>query len=956
MHVRQWANLKEAVVEIINRRLVRVNPPTAGFQRPAFTEAFILLCQVCAGILLAINFVSLIFHPNTETGFYCIGYAVSLVILFTLSHVNRKGHTSLSGAILLGLMTILPAVLLTNQDLDRSLIVYVIPILAASFIFKPGISIFVAITAILSYSINYWIYQPVYSYNYLMPILSAFSATASLLFSVQWDRLISRRLDQEIVYKTLVDTSPNAILASDLNGIITMVNPRMVEIHGYSNADEMIGRSIMILVENVDWERTVGQVRQTIETGRTTGVRYRFMRKDGVTYPGEVTSGLIRDEQGKPKGLIFISRDISDLVKAENDLQQSQQYFREITEGIREYVWLQERDTGRMLYASPAAIFMWGMTIDEINENPLILLDRIHPQDRAAVHLAYKNMELNYQPANIEFRMLHPEGDEVWVWARIYPVRDESGMVVRYTGIAEDITHRKLTERALMRSEEKFSRAFQISPDPLTISRLRDDVYLEVNQGFTRLSGFLREEAVGKKVTDVGVWVNPLEREQIKQKLIADGGCQNVEVTLRMKAGDIRNALISARLIQIDGEECILMITRDIHDQKLAELALKSSLRRIEQQVQKLTALRQIDAVILANFDLRRAMEEILSTVKRALEADAARILVPQPGCESQQDWKFATLAWVGDTPIDDLSLRTELYLPDAELAAITGQAVYRLGFNGFGPEHGNGHRNDIAPERGPAGYRGYACTPLLYKGQLKGVLEVFYKDEREVDPEWTEFFGSLSMQLTIAIHNADLYDRMELAAKDLASAYEETIAGWSHALELRDKETKGHSERVTDLTVRLALVLGMQEADIPHLRRGVLLHDIGKMGIPDHILLKPGPLTEDEWIVMRQHPVYARDLIAPIPYLAKAVDIPYYHHEKWDGTGYPCGLKGEEIPLMARIFAVVDVWDALTSDRPYRGRWPEQKVWDYLFAQSGHAFDPHVVDAFVRLLKGENE
>ena len=174
---------------------------------------------------------------------------------------------------------------------------------------------------------------------------------------------------------------------------------------------------------------------------------------------------------------------------------------------------------------------------------------------------------------------------------------------------------------------------------------------------------------------------------------------------------------------------------------------------------------------------------------------------------------------------------------------------------------------------------------------------------------------------------------------KELFQAYDKTIEGWSRALDLRDKETEGHTQRVTEMTVKLAKAMGINDSEIVHIRRGALLHDIGKMGVPDAILHKPGPLNDEEWKIMRQHPQLAYDMLSPIAYLKPALDIPYCHHERWNGKGYPRGLKGEEIPLAARIFAVVDVWDALASDRPYRAAWPKEKVLEYIRVRIGTAF-----------------
>ena len=192
----------------------------------------------------------------------------------------------------------------------------------------------------------------------------------------------------------------------------------------------------------------------------------------------------------------------------------------------------------------------------------------------------------------------------------------------------------------------------------------------------------------------------------------------------------------------------------------------------------------------------------------------------------------------------------------------------------------------------------------------------------------------------------------LQHALNNLQDAYDKTIEGWVIALDLRDKETEGHTKRVTEMAVRLAKELQCTEEEIVHIRRGALLHDMGKMGIPDEILQKPGPLSTVEWDVMRRHPQYAYQMLSPISYLNQALIIPYYHHERWDGSGYPHGLKGEEIPLFARLFAIVDVWDALSSDRPYRKRLPPKEVIEYLKAESGKLFDPQIVEIFLSFVK----
>jgi HD-GYP domain-containing protein (c-di-GMP phosphodiesterase class II) len=244
-----------------------------------------------------------------------------------------------------------------------------------------------------------------------------------------------------------------------------------------------------------------------------------------------------------------------------------------------------------------------------------------------------------------------------------------------------------------------------------------------------------------------------------------------------------------------------------------------------------------------------------------------------------------------------------------------------------------------------------YFGVPLVAKGWVKGVLEIFHRTALDPDAEWLDFLEALAGQAAIAIDDAQLFENLQRSNAELALAYDATIEGWSRAMDLRDKETEGHTQRVTNLTVQLAHMAGMSSEQIAQVRRGALLHDIGKLGVPDSILLKPDKLTDEEWAIMRRHPRYAYDMLSSIDYLRPALDIPYCHHEKWDGTGYPRGLQGEQIPLAARLFAVVDVWDALRSDRPYRAGWPEERVLEHIRGQAETHFDIRAVEIFFQVL-----
>ncbi|MBL8050401.1 MAG: GAF domain-containing protein [Anaerolineales bacterium] len=358
-----------------------------------------------------------------------------------------------------------------------------------------------------------------------------------------------------------------------------------------------------------------------------------------------------------------------------------------------------------------------------------------------------------------------------------------------------------------------------------------------------------------------------------------------------------------------------------------------------ENQIRRLTTLREIDTAITSSLDLRITLNIILEHLLTKMGVSAASFLIFNPDSQmldslaasgfQNQESTQASIS-IGD------GLATQILLNRKSI-----------------------HIKDLSNETNQdktENFVSYYALPLFSKGTTRGVLEMYFKKTFTPNDDWIEFVQTLAGQATIAIDNAQLFENLQRSNQELSLAYDTTLEGWGKALELRDKETQGHTHRVTNLTLELAQRMGIPDSQLTHIRRGALLHDIGKMGVSDNILRKPGALTEDEMNEMRKHPKYAYELLYPIPYLRAAVDIPYCHHEWWDGNGYPRGLKGEEIPLAARIFAIVDVWDALLSDRPYRKAWNQKDTCKYILDLSGKQFDPRVVSEFQRILDMEPE
>lgn len=412
-------------------------------------------------------------------------------------------------------------------------------------------------------------------------------------------------------------------------------------------------------------------------------------------------------------------------------------------------------------------------------------------------------------------------------------------------------------------------------------------------------------------------------------------------VSLPIRSGDVTVGVLcvcipSARQVAIEQ----VHLLESLAEMGGAALHRMSLYEETTRQLEHLQALHRIDQAISASMDMRVTLGILLEHVATQLKVDATDVLLLNPHTlilEFAAGRGFRT----------NLSQSARIRLGES----LSGRsALERRAMQSDDLALINEHPQ-FAALWAAEGFVGYYGLPLIAKGQVLGVLEVFQRTPLVSGQAWVDFLEALAGQAVIAIENGQLFERLQRSNFDLAIAYDATIEGWSRALDMRDKETEGHTQRVTDMTERLARAMGLNDAELVHIRRGALLHDIGKMGVPDDILFKPGPLTDDEWNVMRLHPQYAYEMLAPIAYLRPALEIPYCHHEHWDGSGYPRGLSGESIPLAARLFAVVDVWDALCSDRPYRKAWPKDKVKEYIRSLSGTQFDPQALSLFLRTM-----
>jgi PAS domain S-box-containing protein len=511
----------------------------------------------------------------------------------------------------------------------------------------------------------------------------------------------------------------------------------------------------------------------------------------------------------------------------------------------------------------------------------------------------------------------------------------ESGEVEGIITIIEDITQREALLRSVHQNEELLRSV--VTNAPLILWSIDQNGIFTLSEGTILIKlGLSPGEIVGQSIFEVYKDFPEIiesTRRALAGELVVTQS-QVGELTFDVRYSPIWDS--SGR-----GVSGVIGVSLDITEQKQAEI-------QIEKQFRRISALHKIDIAIINNLDITTTLNVLLDEVIDQLAIDAASILLLEPDTQSLHPAAARGFLHCpecrGDRPAS--GARQKVAEGYAGLSVLFRQKIYIPDL----PEQiSSWQQNNACWEIEK--FVSYIGLPLIAKDQVKGVMELFSRSPIRPNQDWLNFLNILTGQVAIAIDNATLFRELQRSNQNLSLAYDSTLEGWARALELRDKETEGHSQRVLHLTVELATEMGIAEEDIIHIRRGALLHDIGKMGIADSILQKDGPLNDDEWNIMRMHPVYAYNLLSPIPYLDRAMEIPYCHHEHWDGSGYPRGLKGEEIPLAARIFSIIDVWDALNYDRPYRKAWPKDKISAYLREQSGKQFDPAVVEVFLRIV-----
>ena len=659
---------------------------------------------------------------------------------------------------------------------------------------------------------------------------------------------------------------------------------------------------------------------------------------------------------------------------AVTELKKAERQYRSLVEQLPAVTYMVQLGApGRTVYISPQIEAMLGVSPQAWMADPGLWKRVIHPEDREWVVGEIQRRDAEGHPLDLEYRMVAIDERVLWVRNQSVVVRDAEGQPLYSHGVLFDITGRKEAEGEILRRSLELDALYRIGKEmarlaePAQILEMILTLVGEVldNRNFTialydqernwvdfpiRVENGVRQQAAGREFSNriterVLHSRKPVLLNGDVQQAIRDLGIEtsgppaSSYLGVPILAGDRTLGMIAVWDLEREGayteRDSDLLTT--IAAQAAVSLENTRLFDETRRRLEHLQALRSIDIAISGSVDLRVTLDIVLGQVLTHLKVDAADIL--HLNRDSRQ------LEYTVGKGFRTSALRyTRLRVGEghAGQAALDRRIVHVEDLEQR-PESFS--RSSLLKAEG---FHAYFGVPLVAKGQLKGVLEVFFRQPVRSDSEWLHFLEALAGQAAIAMDNAELFEGLERSNVDLRLAYDRTLEGWSRALDLRDQETEGHTQRVVEMTIRLARALSVRDEEMVHLRRGALLHDIGKMGIPDSILLKPGPLTEEEWAIMRKHPTYAYEMLAPISYLGPALDVPYCHHEKWDGTGYPRGLRGEAVPYQARIFAVADVWDALRSDRPYRKGWQEAEALKYVQDQIGRHFEPAVAKTFL--------
>lgn len=794
------------------------------------------------------------------------------------------------------------------------------------------------------------------------------AVTAALLAGVLYRELKKLEAAHSIIrqseqrFRLLYQDAPVGFHLLDERGNIMEVNRLWCETLGYS-PEQVIGKPFDTLIAPVSQERfrnTFEEIRRGSKPGFETELE--LVHANGSTLLSSVCGRVAREPGSDEISFYCTLQNVTEQRLLVMETRQQREEYRQIIDTVPALIFYLDPQQV-IMRVNQAAALQLQTTPGEITGKPL---RQLFPQYSDLIDDGFQTILESGKPIlGTRHEVTGWDGRQIWISIDRLPYPGGNGQPAGVVVFVNDVTDQVRRERDLETLVDMAAALRGLNQ--------RADIYQAVLQGIMDnlhvdgASLALRSQpdddlvivrAMGRWMRVQGQMVRNVEgmsyraahtgQAQLTQQVTETDSIDGMPYQDEIRAAGAvpliaehhsLGALWVGSRNPIPEEDFLLL--RAIAD--IAASALQRSVinEQTQLRLRRVSALHYIDMAISSSFDWHVTLNVLLGQAVSMLGMDAAVILTYNADTQSL---RYAAGLGFSGTEIQ----KTNLRMGESQAGQVAVKRELR-----FIPDlHQIDDDSFDQFFRTGEDFTAYCAAPLVGKGQVKGVLELFHRGHFTPDPEWMDFLEMLAAQAAIAIDNAELFENLQQTNIELRQAYDSLIQGWSRGLELRDAESQGHANRLVDYTVRLARKLRMPEDHLLNLRRGVLLHDIGKMGIPDSILLKPGPLTDEEWQVMRQHPVFAFELLSSIGVLRSAIDVPYCHHERWDGSGYPRGLKGEQIPLAARLFAVVDIWDALTNNRPYRQAWDKQKVVDYLRERAGQSLDPDAVDAFLEILK----
>ena len=617
-----------------------------------------------------------------------------------------------------------------------------------------------------------------------------------------------------------------------------------------------------------------------------------------------------------------------------------------------------------MEFLSDGVTEITGYSPDQIMLNKeVVYQDIIHPDDRAYVHREIKKAIQKDTRYQLDYRIITADNVEKWVWEQGIAIISDSAHPV-LEGYVTDITEKKIREfqiQAIIETGEILRNALRLNDFcPKLIKKIREIfgadcaalllptsraeyvVIQYADGGWDELIGeeIALPEGLGQSsLPDEKIILYDREEPDTKLDAVFAGRTSRYMSFLPLLISPNQNGILAlGRETQFKATELETLIA--ISDMLIPAIERSNLLKKVESQLKHLESLHAIDQAITSNFDLQVVNKIILDQVCKELEGDAADILILNKATNVLED--VSTTGFM-DPMIRNLRLPLTTSAAGKVLLENKPYSIYNLEETPL---------LFVRKKFQIENFKAYFAYPMAVKGEVIGVMEVFLRKVFYPDRDWEVFFGALATQAAVAYDSFKKYSELQRMQQNTSASFRSTLETWSKSLELHDMESQGHIRRVTNETIQLGRELGLDESQLLNIERGALLHDIGKIGIMDDILQKKGNLTENDWAEIKRHPQIAHDLLSNVKMLEDALDIPYSHHENWDGSGYPQGLEGEAIPLPARIFAVVDTFDAMTSPRTYRRAWTKAEALEYLIEQKGKKFDPHVVDLFIKQVK----